>query len=39
MTTYPHFTLQSPDMYTFTINPLNTLPFNMPGAMQSRELR
>jgi hypothetical protein len=38
MTTYPHFTLQSHDVYTFTINTLNTLPLNMPGAIQSRDL-
>ena len=38
MTTYPHFTLQSQDVYTFTINTLDTLPLTMPGAIQSRDV-
>ena len=38
MSTYPHFTLQSADVYKFTINTLDTLPLNMPGAIQSRDL-
>jgi hypothetical protein len=38
MTTYPPFTLQSQDVYTFTINTLDTLPLHMPGAIQSRDL-
>ena len=38
MSTYPHFTLQSADVYTFTINPLDTLPLKMPGAIESRDL-
>ena len=29
MTTCPHFTLQSKDVYTFTINTLDTLPLSM----------
>jgi hypothetical protein len=38
MATYPHFTLQSADVYKCTITTLDTLPLNMPGAMQSRDL-
>jgi hypothetical protein len=38
MSTYPHFTLQSADVYQFTLNMLDTLPLNMPGAIQSRDL-
>jgi hypothetical protein len=38
MTTYPHFTLQSQDVYAFTINTLDSLPLNMPGAIESRDL-
>jgi hypothetical protein len=38
MSTYPHFTLKSQDVYTFTINTLDTLPLKMPGAIQSRDL-
>jgi hypothetical protein len=38
MSTYPHFTLQSADVYTFTINTLDTLPLTMPGAIDSRDL-
>lgn len=38
MSTYPHFTLQSADVYTFTINTLDTLPLTMPGAIESRDL-
>jgi hypothetical protein len=38
MSTYPQYTLKSQDVYTFTINTLDTLPLNMPGATQSRDL-
>ena len=38
MSTYPQYTLKSADVYTFTINTLDTLPLTMPGAMQSRDL-
>jgi putative transposase len=38
MSTYPHFTLQSADVYTFTINTLATLPLKMPGTIESRDL-
>jgi hypothetical protein len=38
MTTYPQYTLQSQDVYTFTINTLDTLPLHMPGAIESRDL-
>ena len=38
MSTYPHFTLQSADVYTLTINLLDTLPLQMPGAIESRDL-
>ena len=38
MSTYPHFTLQSADVYTFTINTLDTLPLKMPGTIDSRDL-
>ena len=38
MSTYPHFTLQSADVYKFTINTLDTLPLKMPGAIASRDL-
>lgn len=38
MSTYPHFTLQSADVYNFTINTLDTMPLNMPGAIESRDL-
>jgi hypothetical protein len=38
MTTYPQYTLQSQDVYTFTINTLDTLPLSMPGAIASRDL-
>jgi putative transposase len=38
MSTYPQYTLKSQDVYTFTINTLNTLPLTMPGAIQSRDL-
>ena len=37
MTTYPQYTLKAHDVYTFTINTLDTLPLNMPGAIQSRD--
>jgi hypothetical protein len=38
MTTYPHFPLQSQDVYPFTINMLDPLPLSMPGAIESRDL-
>jgi hypothetical protein len=38
MSTYPQYTLKSQDVYTFTINTLDTLPLTMPGAIQSRDL-
>jgi len=38
MTTYPQYTLKSQDVYTFTINTLDTLPLHMPGAIESRDL-
>jgi hypothetical protein len=38
MSTYPQYTLKSADVYTFTINTLDTLPLTMPGAIQSRDL-
>jgi hypothetical protein len=38
MSTYPQYTLKSQDVYNFTINTLDTLPLNMPGATQSRDL-
>jgi putative transposase len=38
MSTYPQYTLQSHDVYTLTINTLDTLPLHMPGAIQSRDL-
>jgi hypothetical protein len=38
MSTYPHFTLQSQDVYTFTINMLDPLPLTMPGAIESQDL-
>jgi hypothetical protein len=38
MSTYPQYTLQSQDVYKFTINTLDTLPLHMPGAIQSRDL-
>jgi hypothetical protein len=38
MSTSPHFTLQSADVYTFTINLLDTLPLKMPGTIDSRAL-
>jgi hypothetical protein len=38
MTTYPQYTLKSHDVYTFTINTLDTLPLHMPGAIESRDL-
>src|SRR5512145_954649 len=39
MTTYPQYTLTSQDVYTFTINTLDTLPLEMPGVIESRDLR
>src|SRR5262249_27292690 len=38
MAPYPHFTLTSQDVYTFTINTLDTLPLEMPGVIESRDL-
>ena len=38
MSTYPQYTLKSQDVYKLTITPLDTLPLNMPGAIQSRDL-
>jgi hypothetical protein len=38
MTIYPHFPLQSQEVYPFTINRLDTLPLSMPGAIESRDL-
>jgi Transposase DDE domain len=38
MSTYPQYTLKSHDVYTLTINTLDTLPLHMPGAIQSRDL-
>lgn len=38
MSTYPQYTLQSRDVYTFTLNTLDTLPLRMPGTIQSRDL-
>src|SRR5262245_2875926 len=38
MTPYPQDTLTSQDVYTFTINTLDTLPLEMPGVMASRDL-
>ena len=35
---YPQYSLQSQDVYTFTISTLDTLPLTMPGAIQSRDL-
>jgi Transposase DDE domain len=38
MTTYPQYTLKSQDVYTFTINTLDTLPLEMPGAIERQDL-
>ena len=38
MSTYPQYTVKSHDVYTLTINTLDTVPLTMPGAIQSREL-
>jgi hypothetical protein len=38
MSTYPQYILKSQDVYNFTINTLDTLPLNMPGTIQSRDL-
>ena len=38
MSTYPHFTLKSQDVYTFPINTLDALPLRMPGAIHRRDL-
>jgi hypothetical protein len=38
MSTYPQYTLQSQDVYQFTIHTLDTLPLHMPGAIHSRDL-
>jgi hypothetical protein len=38
MTTYPHFPLQSQEVYHFTSNTLDSLPLPRPGAIASRDL-
>ena len=38
MSTYPQYILKSHDVYTFTLNTLNTLPLKMPGTIESRDL-
>jgi len=38
MSIYLQYTLKSQDVYTLTINTLDTLPLIMPGAIQSRDL-
>ena len=38
MSTLPQYILKSQDVYTFTINTLDTLPLEMPGVIQSRDL-
>jgi putative transposase len=38
MSTYPEYILKSQDVYTFTLNTLDTLPLKMPGAIESRDL-
>ena len=38
MSTYPQYILKSQDVYTFTLNTLDTLPLQMPGAIQGRDL-
>ena len=38
MSTYSQYILKSQDVYTFTINTLDTLPLKMPGSIQSRDL-
>src|SRR5262245_61328298 len=38
MSTSPHFTLQSADVCTCTSNTLDTLPLQMPGAIESRDV-
>ena len=38
MPTYPQYILKAQDVYRFTMNTLDTLPLNMPGAIQSRDL-
>lgn len=38
MSTYPQYTLKSQDVYTFTISTLDTLPLDMPGDIESRDL-
>jgi hypothetical protein len=38
MSTYPQYILKSQDVYTFTINTLDTLPLPLPGAIESRDL-
>jgi hypothetical protein len=38
MSTYPQYTLKSQDVYTFTVNTLDTLPLEMPGAIESSDL-
>src|SRR5215813_10210390 len=38
MSTYPQYTLQSHDVYTFTSHTLEALPLPMPGAIERRDL-
>jgi len=38
MSTYPQYILKSQDVDNFTINTLDTLPLNLPGTIQSRDL-
>ena len=38
MSTYPQYILKSQDVYTFTLNTLDPLPLQMPGAIQGRDL-
>jgi Transposase DDE domain len=38
MTTYPQYTLKSQDVYTFTINTLDTVPLHMPGVIASQDV-
>jgi hypothetical protein len=38
MSTSPQYTLQSQDVYKFTLNMLDTLPLTMPGVIESHDL-
>jgi hypothetical protein len=38
MTTSPQYILKAQDVYTFTMNTLDTLPLHWPGAIESRDL-